>query len=740
MILSLWLPSPLQAAPPAWFQNDPAQPWHITADEISQDRSTGVTTASGNVIITQKSTRMSAQRVRFNQNTMQLTAEGSVVLTAGGDILTGDRIDLDLKTETGTLTNATLFSQETHFYIAGERIEKLDKNRYTLTKGSVTTCDGDQPTWRITCRSLDVTVEGYGIARGAALRVMDVPILYSPIMAFPAKTTRQTGLLIPQFGTSQRKGFEFNQPLFWAINEQSDATAYWNHMEKRGEKLGGEYRYMAAADTFGTIMADALKDQQVDDGTQDATSKWGYPDDGYDRTNKERYWFRMKHNIDLGTGMSAKLDADVVSDQDYLKEFQTGYNGFDDGNVYFTSTFGRGLDDMNDPDRLNMANFNKTWDRFVFNADARWYDNALIRSQGLTNSTLQQMPDLTLSGSRQPVMKTPLMASGTGQYVYFYRDQGQTGHRMDLYPRLYWPMSIKRIVNIEPSVGVRETIWYLDRAATGGPADDKTYTRPMADFSMDASTELYRVFDMPGSASDRWRHLMRPQVIYTYIPNRDQSALPYFDITDRIAEQNTVTYSLTNTVTTRTTAVTAAARTEAVPAEPAAVTYHEFGRLKLQQSFDINAANQPQSKPFSPVYAELIITPKDWYSVRADANWSVNDGNFVDHNVMLGIWDHSGDRFTVEHRYTREQSESLFAGAEVSLWEGLKAYGTIERDVKNGENIKNQIGILFSRQCWSVDTQFTEEPNNRAISFLITLHGIGSVGSGFSPDSITGGN
>lgn len=747
--LLVWLmltsnpPPVLASAPPGWFHHDPDLPWHITADEVSQNRATGTVTASGDVIITHKGKRLSAHRVRFNQKTLQLSADGNVVLAAEGDILTGDRIDIDLRSETGVLINATLISQETRFRITGKRIEKLDKNRYRLEEGSITTCEGDRPAWRITCRSMQVTVEGYGIARDAALRVLEVPVMGSPILAFPVKIARQTGLLVPQFGTSDRKGWEFNQPLFWAINDTSDATIYWNHMQDRGEKLGAEYRYAASDTTLGALMLDGFNDRQIDDGTSEAARKWGYPDDGYDRTNEGRFWFRMKHDIDFGDRMTAKLDADVVSDPDYLKEFENGYSGYNDTNGYFLAQYGRGLDDKDDPDRLNLASFNKTWSRTIATADARWYDSAVDRSQGLTRTTLQKMPDLTLAGVRQPVFTTPLVVSGFGRYVNFYREQGQTGHRVDIYPRVHWPLAYRHYLQVEPSAGFRETIWYMDGDVADGLPDTRSHARGMADFQVAASSDMDRVFDAPGARNRRWRHLIRPEVVYDYVPKQDQQDLPYFDETDRIAALNRVTYALTNTLTSGGSLVTAAARNAPAAtgqAAQAATTYHQLARLKIEQSFDINAAGESDPEPFSPVYGELTVTPVTGVSGRFDGNWSIYDADFVDRNIRLEwVGDH-GERFSIEHRYTRSLTESLFAAATFAVWDGVKVYGSIERDVKNDTDISNQMGVLLDQQCWSLDTRYKETPTDREISFLITLRGLGGFGSGFNPGSLSGGN
>ena len=233
--------------------------------------------------------------------------------------------------------------KENHFYIRGDRIEKTGKDTYQAKQASVTSCDGDRPDWIITGRTLNVTIEGYGTATHATLKARDVPVLYVPYLVFPAKTKRQTGLLVPEVGVSDRKGVAWDQPLFWAINDTSDATVYGHYMAERGTKVGLEYRYALTDAAFGAIMADGLEDRKIDDGTPDNTLKWGYADDDYDRPNSDRYWLRAKMDQALPWGAAARLDLDIVSDQDYLTEFRDGRSGFDASRDYFLEAFGRDL-------------------------------------------------------------------------------------------------------------------------------------------------------------------------------------------------------------------------------------------------------------------------------------------------------------------------------------------------------------------------------------------------------------
>ncbi|MGD9278012.1 MAG: LPS assembly protein LptD, partial [Desulfobacterales bacterium] len=355
------------------FKDDPTVPWHIVADEIHYDDRANQYIAKGNVTITKQDRNLSADYVRFDEKNMKAFANGHVIMTVGQDILTGSRMEMDLNTETGTVYNGTIFLQENHFFIKGDKLKKVGKDSYTADKASITTCDGDRPAWKITGRNLKVTIEGYGFVKHAALWAKKIPVLYTPFLFFPAKLKRQSGLLPPQFGYSDRKGTEYIQPVYWAINQSSDATFYLDYMAHRGEKLGLEYRYVLDERSKGTLMYDFFNDEKVDDGSFDSSEKWGYEDDNFLRPNSSRYWFRMKHDQALPFDFSARLDLDIVSDQDYLLEFKDGLTGFKQTDSYFLETFGRDLDDNDDPVRTNSLNLNRIWPAYSLNAEVLWY-------------------------------------------------------------------------------------------------------------------------------------------------------------------------------------------------------------------------------------------------------------------------------------------------------------------------------------------------------------------------------
>ncbi|WP_372683102.1 LPS-assembly protein LptD, partial [Desulfosarcina sp.] len=626
----------------------------------------------------------------------------------------------------------------------GERIEKTGKDTYRAEKGSITSCDGDRPDWVITGRTLDVTIEGYGTATHAVLRAGDVPVLYTPYLLFPAKNRRQTGLLLPEVGLSDRWGFNWDQPFFWAIDDSTDATLYTHYMQERGTKIGLEYRYALTDTSYGAIMADGLQDRKIDDGTAENTQNWGYTGDAYDRPNTDRYWLRAKQDQKLPWGAKARLDLDIVSDQDYLAEFRNGRSGYNETRDYFLKTFGRDLDTYDENTRTNRLNVNRTWSRYTFNSDLRWDDNVINRRWEASNDTLQQLPVISFDGAKQQAFGTGVYWDLDSEYTYFYREDGERGHRSDMHPRAYLPLRWKNYLSVEPSAGWRQTAWVMDRREDDSL--DRSSYRQIYDARLDLSTEFSRIMGSPVGSIDRIRHRIKPRVVYEYIPDQDQSDLPDFDTEiDRIDEANEVTYSLTNTFTARTTkaarstttdgkgsvSVGGTGPTDRRPVDqptPASFDYRRFCRFYLEQSYDIAAARDDQPEPFSDVYGELEFNLGRFVAVDADANYNPYDSNFSSHNIGSAIVDHRGDRLWVEHRYEKSVNESIRGTLSVKLTDRLTARGEYERNLLDETDIIKGAGFLYTAQCWSVDFFYAVEGEDNRFSFFINLMGIGGFG------------
>jgi LPS-assembly protein len=718
----------IAAGEPPQSETGGSQAWHVSADRIEYDQTRDAYTATGSVAVTKEGRTLTADRVQLNQKSRQAFAQGNVRLVSGADVLSGNRLLLNLDTETGTLTDGTLFISENHLYLSGRKIQKTGPQTYAAEKVRITSCEGPDPDWELTGRNLKVTVEGYGHATHTALWAGKVPVLYSPFLVFPVKLKRQSGLLMPQFGYSDRKGSEYLQPLYWAINDQSDATLYAHLMTERGVRTGLEYRYVLDEDSKGAFLAEGFQDKRVDDGQEDNSALWGYEDDDQLRTNEDRYWIRMKHDQGFKSGWNAKVDIDVVSDQDYLAEFRTSGYGFDDTQSYYQEIFGRTIDDYNDPIRLNRFNLNRTWNRYSFNTDFKWFDDVVKRRTEAMDDTLQQLPVITFDGVKQPLAASPIYFDLTSGYSHFYRISGTRGHRADLYPRVYYPTTLWQVLSIEPSVGLRQTAWKIDHYETQPDHERETLYRAIYDLRLDLNTEFYRIYDFGIAGSDRLKHALTPEVVYEFIPEEDQSDFPEFDELDRIDRKNLITYGFTNTLTAR-------APKRSQNSEPT-FSYTPFLRFKVSQSFDINKEHEDDPEPFSAISAELDVTPGRYISLDTDAQWSPYDSELETFNTALRLWDRRGDSLGIDYRFTREDTAAAIEGIETIAVDGelvladrWRARAGYEYNLFEDQEIEASAGLSYQSQCWGVDFDYKlEEGERRSFNVMFNLKGLGSIG------------
>jgi len=721
--------------------DSPEQPWEITADEISHDQEKEQYTAIGNAFISKANKNLSADYVLFDNKASKLIARGNVVLKIGDDTLTGSSLEMNLDAEIGSIENGTIFIKEDNFHISGKRIEKIGEKTYTIENATLTTCDGDVPDWKLTAKSIKVTLEKYALATHAAMWAKKVPFLYTPLIAVPVKSKRSTGFLTPEFGFSDRKGFEYAQPFFWAISENTDATFYAHYMSLRGLRTGAEYRYILDEKSKGTVMLDFLYDDKVDNGSPDNTDAYGYDGDMALRTNHTRYWFRMKQDQALPKDFFAKIDLDIVSDQDYLRELKGKYAGFKESENYFDDVFGRELDDYDDPVRINRVNVSRLWPSYSLNIEARWYDDVIKRRWANADDTLQMLPFVEFNASKQQIMQSPFYFDLDSEYTHFFRQDGTAsryitnGHRIDIHPRVYWPFRFKNYFTFEPSIGLRETAWYIADTENEPAGLSKMYSRELYDVKLDLSSEFFRIFNVNKWNIDKIKHAIEPQIVYDYIPKYGQSHYPYFDGYDRIRGQNMITYGITNTFTSRSII-------GADSGETHLYSYDNFLRAKLWQSFDFNKKSANDPEPFSPIYLELDFKPIKYFSFGAEAGWSVYESDFVSHNIHTTVSDNRGDRFYLEYRYKNDldgikndgDRESIYSDLKVKITNNLSAFSSYERNLYDHEDIKMGVGLRYLVQCWAIDLEYSEEGRNNDVTYAIMVHFYGIGGLGQSTD------
>ncbi len=739
--------APLPTGPTAF---EPDQPWEIEADRIRYDQIRDEYVAEGNVVIRRQDRKLSADVIRYNLQTMTASARGNVVLATGADVLTAEYADWDLESEKGTIENGTIFIAESNYRIQGDQIQKTGPDTYRIDRGSVTTCDGSPPDWKFNGRDIALREDGSGTAWHAVGSILDVPVGYYPYISFPARNQRTSGLLIPQGGYSTRRGLSVVQPYYWAINDSSDATFTLQALSKRGWRPGIEYRYYLTREARGAILFDYLHDEQTDTGG-DSSKRWGYDDSGgtFLRPNQDRYWFRMSHENPLPAGFRGRLELDTVSDQDYLREFRSGYMGFNESAAYFNTALGTVLDDFDDPIRTNRLLVSRSWSRFSLNAAAEYFDD--VRKGQNWKDTIHKLPVVRLDAPKQLLGQSPFFANLHSEYVHFWQSSGYRIQRTDLYPRVYYPFALPPYLSIEPSVGLRQTVWDQQEAGAADDGSDSRYFhRELYDARLTLFTDFFRIYDVDRGDIRRIRHSLRPQLGYSYIPEVDQESLPYLDSRDRIENRSRVSYSLTNTLTSKAKEAPAAPEPSprrrtinAVVESPSEYDYRDVLRFKVGQYYDFARHEQP----FSTVNGKLQFFPGRRISLDSEAGYNVYDERLDRYNLGLTLWARRADRLHVEYRYdrdplkindeedterdlndlvttTEEAIDHLFTELRVGLTDRFTLITSYENDYTDGSTTYG-VGFAFTSQCWVLETLFNYGTNDVEFEVRLRLKGIG---------------
>jgi len=701
----------------------------IEAETLSYDSDTKTYQATGNVIISFEGGFIKADDVILDRLKDEATAEGHVFIKSGEDILEGEKAKFSIAKETGVLSDGKVFFDKNHLYLRGETIEKKADATYFLKKGQATTCDGENPDWIFAGSEMEVTIDGYGTVKHGTFQVKGIPVLYLPYLIFPAKTTRQTGLLLPRIAYSSDKlGFDVGIPFYWAISENSDATFYQRYMDKRGFQEGVEFRYLIGKDTHGTLYGDYLNDTfNVTETEGDAILHRDWKEDN------KRWSYYLDHETTFSPGFYLKTDIKRVSDRWYFRDFDS-YNYYmahyreNDTRAFSGVSF---TGDKSLTSLTSTARLVKDWDLFNATALVEYTDNFQSYSN---DETVQKYPEVTFTGMKQPLYNSPIDFELASSYGNYYRSTGYRGDVFDVYPVFSWPLSFGDYLEFTPSLGLRETIWESSYSGPAAGNEDRDGSRELYTVGTALSSEVSRVFDVGGAVVDKIRHGIRPEVTYSYIPYVYQDDRPDFlrtiEWTDTnvaqpntgVEETNAVTYSLINTLIAR------------LKDEEGGIAYREFFRLKLGQVYDIKEARRETSgplqprRPFGNVISELDFTPFRYLSLDADAQFNVNSGEWEEMNSTFDISDPRGDSLTAEYRYTQRSVEEINLSLKGKATEALDLMYILRKDELGKKTLEATYALDYHKQCWSVVLSYTDSPDDRSFMVVFSLYGLGKVG------------
>ncbi|BDQ37532.1 LPS-assembly protein LptD [Pseudodesulfovibrio nedwellii] len=738
-------------------QPDQAE-WTFSADRVVGDHTSEYMEAFGNCSLSLGEDQLRADFARYYQSTGWVFLKGNIRAQWGGDFLQAEEGEFDLNNMTGWLKKGKLFMAKPHIYVEADRVAKNKGDSYSFKNAKVTSCSGEKPAWSVTSEEGDVTLDGRVHLYRSAFRIKDVPVFYWPYMALPGRTKRQSGFLIPSISSSKKLGMQVNLPYYWVINDEMDATFYQNYMSKRGYMQGIQFRHAEDADTKGLWQVDVMRDNRR--ASTEADEWDDYQGDGLTRNNQDRWWVRSKYDGWLGSPKwKVKLDLDLVSDQNYLRDFQDGPTGFDTAREDFVDIFGRDIENKDSLDRFSTAYISRSWDRFGVVGLVQYDQNLRFMNDNNPtdkNDTVQKMPELDGFAFQQSLFGSPLEVSMGTKYNYFYREYGNSGHRFRVTPEVKMPIKTS-LLTLIPSVSADYTAYSLtSHEKTGeltvdgpGGRDQVINTdeikggfqsRTLWSAGFTAFSEMTKTFTINEAAkpelslagTSRWtrlKHSIVPRVQYGYTPTvTGQSKLPYFDAYDRIDGENRVTYSLTNTLDRRRDSVMLSPGKDGEPVAKTSIDYLDFLLFRVEQSYDLKegSRNDQRSKyerrPFSDVMAELRIKPDTFIEILTRNWFSPYMSDMTQSETSLKLLDDDLGEIVVGYdfqaevdEYLRERTDEMSILRLEAKWQASEDFaisGKYRHDFVSSRDIERTLQLDWAAECYSLYFAFTQKPND----------------------------
>jgi LPS-assembly protein len=435
--------------------------------------------------------------------------------------------------------------------------------------------------------------------------------------------------------------------------------------------------------------------------------------------------------------------------------------GFEDSSVYFNRFFGRTLDDYDDPIRTNSLLVSKSWARFSLNAEADWYDD--VRKGQNWKETPQILPVINLTAPKQQLGTSSFFGNLNTQYIDYWKDRGYGVQRTDIYPRVYYPIGLPPYLTIEPSAGLRETVWdqYKSDAADAW-SSDQYFHRELYDARLALFTDFSRSYNVDQGDLKRIRHAVRPELSYTYVPEVEQEDLPLIDSKDRIENRSRIAYSLTNTLTSKSLVAPQVQEARARESQPRQETlretvetevpsdydYRDVMRLKVGQYYDLAR----HFHPFSPFFGKLQFFPAGRISLDSEVAYNVYEQSFDRYNIGLSLSARQKDRLTVSYRYDRDplaverldeydnqqeiflqpptdnkKVDYLLTELRLGLTERFTLITSYENDFEDGSTTYGA-GFALDSQCWTLETLAIYGTDDIGFEMRIRLKGIGEFG------------
>lgn len=306
------------------------------AQFYQRDNSRNTVKGRGAAWVRKNGRQIWADELEIDLTLNRVFATGNVHINDGQIDIFCDSGTYSLEGSDGTLDNATLLFGQT--VISGSTLTQVSKDQYELTNGIFTNCNtvpfidreaGKCPfDVKIYARRFFLTLDSYVHIYDGIIYAKELPVFYTPYFMAPAKTSRQTGLLVPSTNYRQRLGTGFSLPFFLALSKWQDLTITPTWWTQIGYHLDLDYRYIYSGSVKGQAKLFLLEQSFNPDSTIAWIRVPGrrhlglFSEAGLELHNEFPFWDRGYSRQDINLVTNRYWNQDFPNDFGPLGNFQ----------------------------------------------------------------------------------------------------------------------------------------------------------------------------------------------------------------------------------------------------------------------------------------------------------------------------------------------------------------------------------------------------------------------------------
>lgn len=626
--------------------------------------------ASDGVIVYYQDSVIKASSAFYNKETQLLILDGHVeIIGYQGtkehanhmEIHTGSK-EVDFK--------QLFFVSENDVWLFSDKAHRSEGN-YTLGRSILSSCDIADPLWTMAFeRSLYDSEAKYMKVYDAKVYFMEIPVFYSPYLAFSTSKERTSGLLFPAFGYNSSEGFIYEQPVFWAISQDMDMEFNPQVRTSRGSGLYSTFRFVDSQYSFGEARAGYFRDSIAYQERENTKERDHY---GLELNYQSSQVFSDSLSKDFRDGLY--VNATLLSDIDYI-------------NLQKNKLMHFGLTPLQET-RVNYFLHNEdyyTGMNAKYFMDTRKEDN---------DDTLQVLPSLQLHKYLTNVLWDNLTYNVDFHINNFDRKKGATLLQEELKVPLEFTTSFfDDFLNI--SLG--EEFYYSKFFFGNGE-----YIHD--DFEYYSNIHKAKLFTDLTKKYDGFIHVLQPSLEYIKPGNEQQSPLEFSSLSD---EQKTLF-------------------TVGLPEEKynLAVSHYFYDDnlnlyfyQRLTQKYYLN-----RDYKLADISNEMQYNWKQWQFYN-NTTYAYEFDTIRDSSSRIAL--HKQDYYVgVGYSYVQVLSDmpTTIAANDINFLFGytlnkkIRFDGAFTYDINNASSKQWKVGGSYRRDCWSIETYMQEAITPRPTGF-----------------------